>query len=133
MLDPVYLDTSAIIEFLRGNEKIKEILENVLDIFTGVIQIYELFLGEFYLEEKGYKSRREELERFLLGLKILEFEDKDAILASKIMAKLKANGEVINDFDVLIAAQAIRRNLILVTKDRDFERLEGFGLKLILL
>ncbi len=133
MLGPVYLDTSAIIEFLRGNQRVRKIIEESSEIFTGVIQIYEIFFGEFYLEEKGYRSKIEEIKDFFLGLKTIKLEPEDSILASKIAAKLKAIGKTINDFDIIIAAQAIQRNLLLVTKDKDFERLKEFNLKAIFL
>jgi len=43
---------------------------------------------------------------------------------------LKQRRQSIPEADLLIAATAISNNLILVTKDRGFERLKELGLKL---
>ena len=50
---------------------------------------------------------------------------------AKIRASLRNKGELIDNFDILIAATAIEYNLILVTSDKDFKRIEGLNLKLI--
>jgi tRNA(fMet)-specific endonuclease VapC len=49
--------------------------------------------------------------------------------ACKIHADLKKKGSPIQDADVLIAATAITRGLILVSNDSDMGRVEGIDLE----
>ena len=44
-------------------------------------------------------------------------DDRDAECFGKIRAELKRRGELIGPYDMLIAAQAVARNMILVTNN----------------
>jgi tRNA(fMet)-specific endonuclease VapC len=57
----------------------------------------------------------------LLFLDNQEIFDK----ASEVYADLKRKGELIQDADILIAATALTQELILVSDDSDFLRIEG--------
>ena len=67
------------------------------------------------------------LEKFLgLGIDILPFETEDARHAGDIRAYLEKRGAPIGPYDVLIAAQARRRGLTLITANvGEFERVPG--------
>lgn len=77
------------------------------------------------------KVKEKEVLTILSQFKILTVTKKDAILAAKIFKDLKRQGKLINTEDIIVAAQAINRNLIMITKDRDFTRIQG--LKIILI
>jgi tRNA(fMet)-specific endonuclease VapC len=67
------------------------------------------------------------LDGFFLGpIGILPFESEDSRVAGELRASLERIGKPIGAYDVLIAAQAIRHNLILVTANvKEFGRLKG--------
>ena len=48
----------------------------------------------------------------------------------KIYHKLKEEGNLLPDADLIIAATAIAHDLVLETNDGDFQRLKALGLKL---
>jgi tRNA(fMet)-specific endonuclease VapC len=57
---------------------------------------------------------------------VLEFDKEDARQAGAIHALLVSQGTPIGAYDVLIAGQAVARNLILVTHNtREFGRVPG--------
>jgi tRNA(fMet)-specific endonuclease VapC len=53
--------------------------------------------------------------------------DSEAVLnqASEIYASLKRQGKLLPDADILITAIALTYNLILVTDDNHFDRIDG--------
>jgi len=122
----VLIESSAIIDYLKGNKKVEEVILNSEDFYISSLTVYEILLG---------KVKESEILDFLSAFKIINLTRKDAIIGSKIYKKLKDKGKLIGNFDILISAQAINRRLTLVTKDSDFLRVkEEFGkLNLILI
>ena len=57
---------------------------------------------------------------------MIEFDKEDARQAGKIRALLASKGTPIGPYDVLIAGQAMARNMVLVTRNTDeFARMPG--------
>ena len=56
---------------------------------------------------------------------VISLNKKDSIIASRIYKRLRDKGKLIGYFDILISAQAINRDLTLVTKDTDFLKVAG--------
>ena len=83
---------------------------------------YELFYGAF-------KSRRATQNVALidaLQFAVLELDKEDARQAGQIRAFLTSEGTPIGSCDVLIAGQAMARNMILVTHNvREFQCVQG--------
>jgi len=66
------------------------------------------------------------LENFLRPFTILDFTSQDAVAYAHIRARLERAGTPIGPNDTIIAAQAIARDLILVTNnEREFRRVPG--------
>jgi tRNA(fMet)-specific endonuclease VapC len=86
------------------------------------IVAHELFYG-------ASKSRRAARNLALieaLQFAVLEFDKEDARRAGAIRALLASKGTPIGPHDVLIAGQAVARNLILVTHNaQEFGRVPG--------
>ena len=71
-----------------------------------------------------------EFHIFFQKYQTLFWDDLEIIEKScEIHAKLKAKGTPIQDADILIAATAIVRDLILVSNDSDLLRIEGLKLE----
>ncbi|BCU70074.1 type II toxin-antitoxin system VapC family toxin [Stygiolobus caldivivus] len=62
---------------------------------------------------------------FLSAFKILNVTLKDSLTASRAYKRLRDKGVLVGSFDILIASQAINRDLTLVTRDKDFLRIKG--------
>src|SRR5215470_2755025 len=85
--------------------------ERVGDIAISAIVSHELFYGAF-------KSRRRMQSVVVidaLQFIVLEFDKEDARQAGEIRALLASAGTPIGPYDVLIAGQAVARDMILVT------------------
>jgi len=96
------------------------------DIALSTIVRFELFYGA------ANSSRREQNMHNVMQLQfpVLPFEDEDALRAAEIRAALRSIGTPIGPYDVLIAGQALARDLTLVTRNtREFERVEGLRLQ----
>jgi tRNA(fMet)-specific endonuclease VapC len=126
---PYLLDTNVVINILEDTSapaarRAKR--ERVQDLGISAIVAYELFYGAF-------RSRREEdnLSRLdTLHFRIIDFDRDDARQAGVIRAELAARGTPIGPYDVLIAGQALARDLILVTHNtREFSRVPGLQIE----
>ncbi|ACR41241.1 type II toxin-antitoxin system VapC family toxin [Saccharolobus islandicus] len=107
----VLIESSAIIDYLKGNEKVKEVILNSEDFYVSSLTIYEVLLG---------KVEESKILDFLSAFKVINPTKKDAIIGSRIYKKLRDRGKLIGSFDILISAQAMNKGLTLVTKDFDF-------------
>jgi tRNA(fMet)-specific endonuclease VapC len=72
-------------------------------------------------------ANEQRLETFFAGpLELLPFDDDDARAAGEIRATLEAVGRPIGAYDLLIAGQALRRGMTLVTANvSEFSRVAG--------
>jgi tRNA(fMet)-specific endonuclease VapC len=80
---------------------------------------------------RGQSATRNASPTFLLGpIEVLPFEPADAEEAGDIRAALERAGTPIGPYDVLVAAQARRRDALLVTaNEREFARVPGLKLE----
>lgn len=118
----IILDSSVVIEILKGNPVGSKILEFIKDeeIFNTSITMQEVLLGARNFEKT--------LDYFN-SIGIMNFEKEDAIKSAEIEKNLTKKGEKINKFDILIGAICINRNATLVTLDNDFNKIEGLKVK----
>lgn len=118
----ICLDTNVVIAFLKGDPPRlvkrfeRELLRDRLAL--PVVTLFELHYGI------AKSARREEnLKRLLvflqLPLSLLPLEPEDAEDAGDIRAALEQAGTPIGPYDVLIAAQARRRDAVLVTANNE--------------
>ncbi|MDP2992232.1 MAG: PIN domain nuclease, partial [Deltaproteobacteria bacterium] len=67
---------------------------------------------------------------FLRKVTVLSFDEKAADRFGQVKATLRKSGEIIEDFDILIASIAIVQNAVLVTNNTNhFERIPGLHLE----
>jgi tRNA(fMet)-specific endonuclease VapC len=122
------LDTNAVIRLLSSDPAVTRRIQehDRLDIGVPTMVMHELYFGAF-------KSQRVEQNLgYLEALEfdILDFEIHDARAAAEIRATLAAKGTPIGPLDVLIAGQAIARDLTLVTHNtREFSRVRGLRIE----
>jgi len=78
---------------------------------------------EYGVEDSNrIEENRIALLKFLSIFNILDFTDTDAVLYGRLKKKLKKEGQLIGPIDMLLAAQALSRNLIFVTNNvKEFE------------
>lgn len=125
------LDTNILTAILKRNQKINNKLEEVRflgeDVFISCITYFESKRGLLYANATRQLSDLNELCRIyrIVFLDSLDIVEK----ACEIHANLKRKGTPIQEADVLIAATAITRGLIVVSNDSDLIRVEGLSLE----
>jgi tRNA(fMet)-specific endonuclease VapC len=123
------LDTNAAIALLRDGaskpaRRIRR--EEPRDVAISAIVTHELFYGAF----KSRRVTQNVAAVDALQFEVIEFDKEDARQAGEIRASLAARGSAIGPFDVLIAGQALARNLILVTHNTgEFSRVPGLEIE----
>ncbi|MBB3916104.1 type II toxin-antitoxin system VapC family toxin [Rhizobium fabae] len=121
------IDTNAVIALI--GRKSDTLLARVMDSDEGSIGLSSIVMHELYYG--AYKSAKvsynlETLRLFMADFPSVGFEQEDALAAGEIRAALAAKGTPIGPHDVLIAAQAKARDLVLVTNNvGEFRRVEG--------
>ncbi len=126
----ICLDTNIVICIVNGRSsslrhRLDEQVRAGSRITLSAVALFELRYGYFKSERRAENEQR--LAKFLsLGIEILPFETEDAAHAGEIRAALERKGTPIGHYDYLIAAQALRRSLALVTlNQREFTRVPG--------
>ena len=96
------------------------------DIAISAIVMHELFYGAF----KSSRATHNIAVVDSLQFHVLEFDREDARQAGAVRALLAAKGTPIGPYDVLIAGQAVARNLVLVTNNtNEFARVPGLHIE----
>ena len=125
------LDSNICIYLINGRpikvvQKIKEY--NPPEIKLSSISIAELEYGVSKSENR--EKNRQALINFASAFDIVDFNDDDAEIYGMIRADLERKGQVIGPYDMQIAAQAISRNMVLVTNNvREFCRVKNLKIE----
>ncbi|MCX7881071.1 MAG: type II toxin-antitoxin system VapC family toxin [Patescibacteria group bacterium] len=120
-----FLDTSAIVDYLRGK---KEIIEKINSLEGNLVSSYvclaELFEGVYYSKNK--EKVKKIILNFFRGLnKIFDIDEKIAEKFGSLRKELRKKGKLIEDIDIFIASICIVNNLILVTLNKKhFKKIE---------
>jgi len=115
---------------MKGNTNVlTHYLENKKSgIAISSITVAELYYGVFnslHIEKNGAN-----LTNFLIGLTILDFDSSAAMEHGRICTALRKKGTPIGQIDMLIAAHAKSKELILVTNNTgEFKRIEKLQLE----
>ena len=108
------LDTTTIIDHLRGNKKVNSYLERIgqRGDIPGCccINIAETYAGM-------RKKEKEKTDRFIESLYYFEVTKEVAKLAGELRQKCFKKGKTLATTDVIITATAMTYNLILITKN----------------
>ena len=124
------IDTSVMIALLKGTpdakEKIRESLnQNDLPAVT-IITVYELLKGA-YLSSKR-QDNLTNVKEALSNMQILELSTEACEEASNIYYELYRSGQLISEFDILVAAVAKTQGQTLLTRDQHFTSIKGLNL-----
>jgi tRNA(fMet)-specific endonuclease VapC len=121
----ILLDTNASIAIITGRKpSVRARLSKALDVdivMVPSVTSFELWFGA--ANSDRVEANRHALTYFLDDFEILPFDGEDSRIAASIRFDLKRKGTRIGTYDVLIAAQALRHDALLVTANiREFSR-----------
>ena len=116
----VCLDTSFLIDFLRGNPAAEKLLlyyeERYEPLTTTPVNAAELFDGAF--SPRGKKGEVAKVRGMLERLELLEISTEVCEKYGRLVNELRSKGVPIGDLDTLIASAAMVHRQILVTRDK---------------
>lgn len=125
------LDTSFLVDVLRGEETVQDAVRSIDEGGTAQVSpvtVMELWEGIHLVDSS---DRERGVVKNLLGdVRELPFDRECATTAGEINATLRQNDAPIDDADVMIAATALVNDVPVVTDNLDhFERIDGLEIR----
>ena len=118
------LDTDVLIDLESGQKQTKLKLAALAKEYPASPQVTFVSLFEFLL---GIKVRREKKRQqalsFLKNFGVLHTTDESSRLLADLKFEYGRKGIVLSLADLVVATLVIENNLILVTRDKDFEKI----------
>lgn len=101
---------------------------DVGEIGVSAITVSELQYG--VAKSRSRRLNEQRVEEFLLPLEIIPYDEVAADIYGDLRHALEKTGKPIGPLDLLIAAHALSRHLVLVTNnEREFRRVGGLKLE----
>jgi tRNA(fMet)-specific endonuclease VapC len=124
------LDTNACIALINNKSpsvrtRLQKALAQDEKVLVSSVVAFELWYGVAKSARPEANARL--VETFFAGpVSLLAFEPEDAKVAGRVRAELEAVGRPFGAYDLLIAGQALRHQLTLITANvREFGRVKG--------
>jgi tRNA(fMet)-specific endonuclease VapC len=128
-LNQYLLDTNICIYYIKGSYNLKEKFWQIgpENCFISEITLAELKYG--VANSQHQQKNQQALSDFLSGIQIIPvFKALDTYAAEK--ARLRREGNLIDDFDLLIGSTAVTFDMIMVTNNtKHFSRIDGIQLE----
>jgi tRNA(fMet)-specific endonuclease VapC len=124
------IDTDWVIDHFNGvtqvTLRLKELQPRGLGL--SVVSAAELWEGAYFSRDP--KRSQETLEGFLSGVDVLGLDEEICKRFGQLRGSMRKRGQTIGDFDLLIAATALRHKLTLLTNNRKhFESIAGLEIE----
>ena len=123
------LDSDILIYFLKGD---KDTIEKIIslpkdDLYITIINYTELLYGIY--NSNKISQNKEKIVPFLENFETLPFDKQSSEIFARLKAKLKKQGKIIADMDLMIASIAIANHAVLFTNNlKHFNRIEELEL-----
>ena len=124
------IDSDILIYFLKGKKEVVERLTQIPsdDLYISRINYTELIYGAYNSSKINHNLKV--IEPFLEKFKVLEFTKVSSLIFAKEKARLKKNGNIIADMDLMIASIAIENSCTLISNNlKHFERIRTLKLE----
>lgn len=123
------LDTTFLVDMLRGRKETLPLLSSNQPLLTTHINIYEVLTGLFLKNVPPHKIL--EVQQLFHDIRVLPLDDNAVIRSAEINADLLQNGLTIEDCDCLTAGIAISNGIFtIVTKnEKHFKRIKGINVE----
>jgi len=126
MANGILLDSSVIVDHLRGKYKITSKVPPDELLFMSLTVLGELYKG--VLKSANPTKSQAQLDSLLGKIAVLHPDTATAFQYAKIAAQLEKNGTPIPENDIWIAAVAIECSMPLATRDAHFQHVTGLQL-----
>ncbi len=125
-------DTDFIISLMNKNpqalNKLQELMSRKQLQYTTSLTLFELFSGLARSQKTEEEKRK--IASVLIGLPILDLDNKSAETGGEIDGALIKEGKMIGAIDCMISGIAITKNLPVITKNiKDFSKIKGLKIE----
>lgn len=119
------LDSTLLIDLIRGKEEALKVVEKNETFLTTQINMFEVIRGLFL--RKVSKEKLPQTINLFSEIRVLPLDDKAMIKAAEISSQLYHKGNIIDDCDCLIAGIALSNGIKeVITRDVEhFRRIKG--------
>lgn len=120
------VDTDWAIDYMNGIQRIVRNLNTCFPEGVGIsiISVAELYDGIF--GGVSPEGAEQQLRELLGYVEVVPLDDNICRIFARERGRLKAAGNIIGDFDLLIGATALRHGLTLLSNNRrHFQRIRG--------
>jgi tRNA(fMet)-specific endonuclease VapC len=115
------LDTDVVSHIMQGRDK--ELLARLEKLPVGQVALSSVTLAEieYGIHRRAQSAKlRQALQQVLLHMDVLAWDAPAATCYGELSSSLEAQGISLSDFDMMIAAHAVSRKAILVSRDKAF-------------
>ena len=120
------VDSDWVIDHLNGVQRVVSRLAELAEEGVGlsVISLAEVYEGVFYSSDPPREEQA--MQDLLQGITVIAVDDEICRIFARERGRLRAAGNIIGDFDLLIGATALRHGLTLLSNNRNhFQRIQG--------
>ena len=121
----IAVDTSVLVAHLRGDERVRGALDPDREVLASSLVAWELWKGA------RTPAATRAVARLLRALHLDPLTAEQAEFAGSLHRDLTAAGQPRSDYDTLIAAHAMWRDVPLATLDQGFDGIPGLRVRLI--
>ncbi len=121
----IILDTSVVIEYLKGNQKIIEIV----DEYSKKSAIGIAYISEYELLK--YFDKKLVIENFIRNITVVYPDHTSAARSAEIYRRLRNSGNLINEHDILIAGIALNNQNKFITLDSDLTQINDSNIYIV--
>src|SRR5580698_9053007 len=124
------LDTNTVSYLIKGNfPRVRERLLKVPMAEVGISVVTEAELRFGLARRPDASKLKLAVEEFLLRVEVLPWDSAAASHYARIRATLEDEGEPVGNLDLMIAAQALAAEAVLITHDRVFRKIRGLKIE----
>ena len=121
------LDTNIIVAWLNGETVIADKIDKATEIHIPIIVLGELYYGA--MNSTQVKKNINKIQNVAAHYNLLSIDEETTISYGNIKNSLRKKGRPIPENDIWIAAIAHRNKLIISTRDKHFNEIEGINIK----
>jgi tRNA(fMet)-specific endonuclease VapC len=124
------LDTNTASYIIKGNfPRVRDRLLKIPMAEVGISVATDAALRFGVARRPEAVELKRVVEEFLLRVEILPWDSEAARRYAQLRAALERHGEPMGNMDLMIAAQALAEEVVLVTNDRVFRRVKGLKIE----
>lgn len=124
------VDTDWVIHYMNGMRRVIDRVEALASDGLGLSIVSLAELHEGLVTSRDRRADEQRLGDLLIGVTVVGLDEETCRIFGRERSRLRAEGNLIGDLDLLIGATALRHGLTVLTNNRrHFGRIEGLAVE----